>query len=258
LTTVVFTGPSISTQEAARLLPDAIVLGPVGCGDVYRALRHEPTLIAIIDGYFDQRLSVWHKEILWAMSHGVHVCGAASMGALRAAELASFGMHGVGQIFEWFRDEVLADDDEVALTHESADRGYAAVSEPMVNIRATLQCAVEGSSISEATAAALIAAGKQLFYAERRWDILLRTVQLVVPPSELGRLREWLRSGKRVDQKRLDALELIAHIRDMSALARARPRIPSFTFEYTEAWHALRSRLDQERECIPPPASNGK
>ena len=70
--------------------------------------------IGIIDGYFENIPSVWHKEILWAMSQGIHVFGSASMGALRAAELAPFGMEGVGAIFEAYRDGWLEDDDEVA------------------------------------------------------------------------------------------------------------------------------------------------
>ena len=55
-----------------------------------------PVAIGLIDGYFERVPSVSHKEILWAMSQGIVVIGAASMGALRAAELAPFGMLGVG------------------------------------------------------------------------------------------------------------------------------------------------------------------
>ena len=46
----------------------------------------------IVDGSFQWTPAVWHKEILWAMGRGVHVFGAASMGALRAAELDGFGL----------------------------------------------------------------------------------------------------------------------------------------------------------------------
>jgi len=51
-------------------------------------------------GYFEIVPTVWHKEILWAMDRGIHVYGGASIGALRAAELADFGMTGIGQIYE--------------------------------------------------------------------------------------------------------------------------------------------------------------
>ena len=114
---------------------------PVAQGDVYRAALSRPRAIGIIDGYFSGAPSVWHKEILWAMSEGVPVFGAASMGALRAAELHEFGMRGIGRIFEAFRDGVLEDDDEVAVVHGPAEIGYLPASEAMVNIRATLALA---------------------------------------------------------------------------------------------------------------------
>jgi len=60
-------------------------------------------LIGIVDGNFETVATVWHKEILWAMAQGIHVYGAASIGALRAAELAEFGMKGVGAIFRHFQ-----------------------------------------------------------------------------------------------------------------------------------------------------------
>ena len=55
-----------------------------------------PDAIGIVDGFFHQQPSVWHREILYALSQGVPVFGGASMGALRAAELADYGMTGVG------------------------------------------------------------------------------------------------------------------------------------------------------------------
>ena len=51
------------------------------------------------------------------------------MGALRAAELAPFGMIGIGTIFEAYRDGIYTDDDEVALLHRPAALGYSAMSE---------------------------------------------------------------------------------------------------------------------------------
>ena len=59
-------------------------------------------MIGVIDGYFEIVPTVWHKEILWAMQAGIHVYGAASIGALRAAELDVFGMRGIGRIYEGF------------------------------------------------------------------------------------------------------------------------------------------------------------
>ena len=95
----VFCGPTIASADVGLYL-DATLLAPASQGDLYRAAQHRPAMIGIIDGCFHHVPSVWHKEILWALSEGIPVYGGASMGALRAAELAPFGMRGVGKIFE--------------------------------------------------------------------------------------------------------------------------------------------------------------
>ena len=98
----VFLGPTLAEKEARAEL-DAVYLPPVSAGDVYRLWRRRPRAIGIVDGYFDRVPAVWHKEIMWMMEHGVHVFGGAGLGALRAAELDSFGMHGVGWVYQAFR-----------------------------------------------------------------------------------------------------------------------------------------------------------
>ncbi len=87
MTAIVFVGPTLRPEEIEEA-GDFIALPPVAQGDVYRAALRRPRAIGIIDGFFSGAASVWHKEILWAMSEGVPVFGAASMGALRAAEAA--------------------------------------------------------------------------------------------------------------------------------------------------------------------------
>jgi hypothetical protein len=159
---VVFTGPTISAEDAAQEL-DATYLPPVSQGDVYRAAAAKPLAIGIIDGYFDRVPAVWHKEILWAMSKGIQVFGAASMGALRAAELTQFGMVGIGTIFESFRDGFLEDDDEVAVVHAPRELGFRVCSDAMVNIRQTLQRACIEKIISDATRTDLVKIAKGLF-----------------------------------------------------------------------------------------------
>ena len=126
----VFVGPTLGVEEARTIL-DATYLPPASQGDVFRLVAtHDARIVGIIDGHFQEVPSVWHKELLWAMSQGVHVLGAASMGALRAAELAAFGMVGEGRIFEAYRTGVLEpydapfeDDDEVAVVYAPAELG---------------------------------------------------------------------------------------------------------------------------------------
>ena len=154
---------------------DAVYLPPVKYGDVYRIVRlYQPQVIGIIDGYFNQVPSVWHKEILWAINRGTAVFGASSMGALRAAELESLGMIGCGKIFEAYQksvlppyvDEVFEDDDEVAVTHAPPELGYQALSEAMVNIRVTLAKAQQQQIIDVETRKLLIAIAKKAVFIQ--------------------------------------------------------------------------------------------
>src|SRR6266545_2055919 len=168
----VFIGPTLSA-DAARTELDAIFLPPVSQGDIYSLCRKRPLAIGIVDGYFERIPAVWHKEILWAMSEGVHVFGAASMGALRAAELHAFGMVGVGRVFEAYRAGDLEDDDEVAVIHGPAATGYRPASDAMVNIRQTLAAALSAKIIGQDTHRRLVKLAKGLFYADRHYPMLL-------------------------------------------------------------------------------------
>jgi hypothetical protein len=229
----VFVGPTLRPQD----LPpdnDIIVLPPVAQGDVYRIAQSRPQAIGIIDGYFEGVLSVWHKEILWAMAQGMHVFGSASMGALRAAELHPFGMVGVGRIFEAYRDGHLEDDDEVAVIHGPPETGYVALSEAMVNIRRTLFEAEHAGVIAAPSRDALVRLAKDLFYHDRTFERLLRAAQESLPAEEVEALHEWLPQG-RVDQKRDDALALLQAIRALLANELSPMRV-DFTLEWTEVW----------------------
>jgi hypothetical protein len=241
MTAIVFVGPTLRPEDIEGA-GDIIALPPVAQGDVFRAALRRPRAIGIIDGYFSGAASVWHKEILWAMSEGVPVFGAASMGALRAAELHEFGMRGIGRIFESFRDGVLEDDDEVAVVHGPAEIGFAPASDAMVNIRATLALAVAKSVIGAESRRALVGFAKGLFFADRNWPVLFAgEAAHGVGEPELAALGDWLPEG-RVDQKRLDALEMLAAMR--AAAAAAEPASPAYHFEWTSLWGAFVGRSE--------------
>ena len=240
---VVFLGPTMPAEDAATLLP-AEYRPPASRGDVYTAARANPWAIGIVDGYFHRVPSVLHKEILWALAHGIRVYGAASMGALRAAELTRFGMIGIGSVFEQFRDGTLTDDDEVAVAHGPAEAGYLVGSEAMVNIRATLAGALRAGIITAALGDRLTGISKDTFYPRRSWERLLEDAEAAgTPPGELRLLAEWLPRG-RVDQKRLDA---VAMLRQMAAdrAAEPRPAEVGFRFNSTTMWEELQAAIDQ-------------
>ena len=251
MTSIVFVGPTLEPKDLSAA-GDFVALPPVSQGDVYRALRRRPRAIGIIDGYFSGAPSVWHKEILWAMSEGVPVYGSASMGALRAAELQPFGMRGVGKIFEAFRDGALEDDDEVAVVHGPAEIGYLAASEPMVNIRETLTLAETRGVLGPEARRSLESFAKSLFFGERNWPALLEgAAARGVAEGELAALRDWLPLG-RVDQKRLDALAMLAAMQE--ALAAGEPMRPAFHFEWTYLWDLFVAR-SAEAEAGPSPSA---
>jgi hypothetical protein len=243
VTACVFLGPTLPVAQAREVLT-AEYLPPVRQGDVYRAVvRRRPRAIGIVDGYFRQVPSVWHKEILWAMAEGVHVFGSASMGALRAVELEPFGMRGVGEIFAAFRDQGLEDDDEVAVIHGPPEMGFLAASESMVNIRRTLQNARSEAVVSLSTQTSLEGIAKSLFYPWRDYpEIIKRGIAEGLPENELSALSVWLDHG-RVDLKRKDALEMLVCMRDLLADDPAPKRV-TYAFEHTTMWEAATAPVD--------------
>ncbi|MCX4241319.1 TfuA-like protein [Paraliomyxa miuraensis] len=209
----VFLGPSLPIDQARAVLPHAHFRPPVAQGDVAGLLPLRPEWIGIVDGLFEAVPSVWHKEILLALEQGVRVVGAASMGALRAAELHAFGMEGVGSIFESYRDGRFDGDDEVAIQHGPASTGYRALSEALVNIRATLDAGHDQGLLTARERDELIGAASALPYMRRQWPRLLEhTAAMGLDAATISALRTFVREQP-VDQKAADARALLRYIR---------------------------------------------
>lgn len=210
----VFLGPSLSLEEA-RKITTAEILPPVKSGNFTRVLQYKPKVIGIVDGYFDSIPAVWHKEILLALTQGIHVVGGASMGALRAAELHTFGMEGVGEIFEWYRDGVIDADDEVAVVHTTAENDYRSFSDPMVNIRKTLSQAATDGIINRLTLDTLIEIAHQTFYKKRTYRQLLADgLTAGIAPESIHALEVYLHEHK-IDLKKLDAIKVLERVEEL-------------------------------------------
>jgi len=246
----VFLGPSLPLDQARKQL-DAIYLPPVAQGEVAALVANQrPRVIGIIDGYFEGVAPVWHKEILLALSAGIHVVGGSSMGALRAAELHSMGMVGVGEVFAWYRDGIIDADDEVALRHAPAEHGYRPLSEALVNIRATLRQAVMQGAIATDTEAALIELAARMHYPERSYrSILSRAQALGVARSELYALEAFV-AEHRVDQKKLDAIATLHVVATLSSSPER--HVPVVELAQTTYLHNL---LDRDQ---PLPTKGGR
>ncbi|MEH1933597.1 MAG: TfuA-like protein [Nostoc sp.] len=212
---IVFLGPTLAVTQASQILP-ARYLAPVRCGDILACLRLQPRVIAIIDGFFDRSASVWHKEILWALEAGVRVFGASSMGALRAAELEAFGMEGFGAIFAAYREKRYIGDDEVAILHSNPQFQYQPLTDALVNIRATVQLAVDKNIIDPAIANLIISCAKRQFFSQRHLSQAVADAEVQGGDRQiLAQFLEFVQNGGYVDQKQSDAIELLKHLAAM-------------------------------------------
>jgi len=213
----VFLGPTLGVDEARKTL-EARYLPPARQGDVFRVLPSRPRVLVLIDGVFEGVPSVWHHELRAALASGVHVVGAASMGALRAAELRAEGMVPVGRIARAYASGRRTDDADVALLHGDADSDYRALTVPLVNVEATVAEALRRRVVSRREAAALLEAARAQFYKRRTWRGLVEATGRAEPAK--AALLTWLRANL-VDQKAKDAVEAL---RLAARLARTPPR----------------------------------
>ena len=236
---VVFIGPTLpDARHAANR--DLIVRPPAVQGDVLRAVEDGATAIGLVDGNFENVAPVWHKEILYALSQGVRVFGAASMGALRAAECAAYGMVGLGEIYRQYAEGARVDDADVALIHGPAELGYLPLTLPLVNVDATLKRLLHSRALAPELIAALDATASAMFYKERNWAGIVAGVTL---PAGIDAHRlVTLLATEYVDQKRVDAEQLLDMLRRTPAQRTVVAQ--SWKFNSTSMWKRLLSQPD--------------
>ncbi len=206
---VIFLGPSLDTERARKIL-DAEYRPPAARGDIFKAVKEGAKIIGLIDGVFFQACAIAHREILYALEHGVKVVGASSMGALRASELDVYGMEGVGRIYELYKNGELVSDDEVALLFEP--ESLKPLSEPLVNIRYNLDRAEARGIINNEVKERLVGIARSLYYPERVYDRILSVAEGEVDRETLEQLKKFLREELR-DLKREDAIEALRRIK---------------------------------------------
>jgi hypothetical protein len=207
---VLFAGPSLSHSALSVFVPDCASVdrcGPAKQGDLIRAVCEGATAIGLVDGLFETVAAVWHKEILFALVEGVRVFGAASMGALRAAECAAFGMIGVGSVYTRYASGELDDDAAVAQLHAPAEFGYAPLTEALVNVEATLASLKSRGLLTDAEAAELWLRASSTHFKDRTYAGLVADMEFASGPRrrEIALAIE----GGRIDQKRRDAEQLV-------------------------------------------------
>lgn len=226
----VFVGPSLP-DAAAFAGPGMRILPPARQGDIMTAIDGGASAIGLIDGEFEHVAPVWHKELLFALSRGLPVLGAASMGALRAVECATYGMIGIGAIHADYHHGRRHDDGDVALAYGPAELGYTAVSIPLVNVDATLDNGHRLGLLTEDMRVRLHDAARQIFFKDRSWKNIVAEAGEDWPTLKPLIRKAWH------DQKRMDALELIETL-DQLDTAGTRP---DWMFNATPLWRRLYS-----------------
>ena len=160
------------------------------------------------------------------------------MGALRAIELESFGMLGVGRIAEWYRTGVVAADDEVALRF--APDSLEALTVPLVCMRVALQEAVAKGLVNDLEATELLEVGKSLHYRDRTYFELISRNGL--GDARRDCLLEFL-MHEATDQKAEDARRVLGLV--VRAGAGADRRLGIFRFDPVHRAQRLRCGISR-------------
>ena len=211
---IIYTGLSLSFDEAKEIFDssaDAEVIyeRPIKRGDLNLAIKKHPDIIGIIDGVFHQNSAVGHKEILNAINSGIDVFGASSMGALRASELDTLGMTGIGYCYQQYASGAIDSDDEVAvmLDSESLD----ALSVPLINMRYIFDNATSENIITKKEKDELLSIAKKTYYPKRNYSLVLNESDL--DDDKKGLLINFIRESE--DIKKEDAKLLLKHIKSI-------------------------------------------
>ena len=209
---IVFTGPSLSSDEANKIL-EAEYRPPVSRGDIINALNSYPDIIVIIDGVFHKEPAVSHKEILMAIKNDVIVVGGASMGALRASELDDFGMVGIGQVYKDYRSGIIESDDDVAvvINPETLEQ----LSEALISMNYTFKAAKEEGIINEEEFKSLVKTAKSIYYPKRTYDKVFKDSNLGM--EKIKKIHNFLQENK-VDIKREDAISVLKYVKNLDNL----------------------------------------
>lgn len=209
---IIYTGLSLPFDEAKEILDssegvEVIYKRPIKRGDLSIALKENPNIIGIIDGVFHQNSAVGHKEILNVIKNGVKIYGASSMGALRASELDTLGMTGIGYVYNQYASGEVDSDDDVAVMLDSET--LEALSEPLINMKYVFTNAVDEGIITEDEKDELLRIAKKTYYPKRNYAQTLSESNLDSETKD--NLINFIRES--VDIKKEDAKDLLKTIK---------------------------------------------
>ncbi|MEC3980178.1 TfuA-like protein [Amycolatopsis sp. H20-H5] len=175
------------------------------------------TRVLMLDGEFGQQLSVSVTEIREYLRGGRYLAGGSSMGALRAVECRTIGMHAHGWVAASYLDGSVNADDEVALLYDPDS--LEPVTVPLVNVRWLAHVLESEGELGHADAAELFALAAGIHYRARTPAALVRASAARLPRHAADLSAEYLAPDRidSWDRKRLDGL---AAVRDEIAASR--------------------------------------
>ena len=205
----VFAGPSTAGQslDGFELRP------PASRGALIEAARSGFTRLAFIDGAIDPGEQVPLRELreVLAMPQ-VQVFGAASMGAVRAVQLAHSGMRGAGRVFRLFRRGALTDSDEVFVLHAPAALRYRPLTLPLINIRYTLRSLRRCGELAPAEERDIAGYMREIPWFDRDKRSVIAAVFAVCGSTRRARVMKAFEFAYR-DVKQEDALSLLSMLK---------------------------------------------
>ncbi|MGZ0231864.1 TfuA-like protein [Streptomyces sp. CPS1] len=208
----VFVGPTLPRSHPMLSAPGVRPAPPIGHGDLFDPAIGSSDTVLIIDGVYHQAPALRHKEILAAMGRGVRVIGAASIGALRAAELAPFGM-------------------------------LDALTWPVVNLRHTLHLARTAGLLDTGRAEQLLAALRAVYYPQRTTAAVRAVCHQHNERQFAGWLTEQLdRDPHFGDLKRTDALAAVSAAVNGIPPATTRPSPHTWESTHFRRWSNASTR----------------
>lgn len=202
----IFSKLTLKEDEIKDILKEADVFPPIKRGDLMDSKIDSYDIIGIIDGVFLQNSAVAHREILKRLNEGKKIFGASSMGALRASELDTYGMIGVGKIYEYYKNGIITDDDEVAVTFSE---DFHQITFSMINFRIMVQNAIKDGIIHEKDGEDLLKIAKSLYYPLRTFENVLEKSKFEEDMKE--KLLSYFKTQD--DIKRSDAFEMLYKIK---------------------------------------------
>lgn len=198
---MVFGGPSLSLVPA-ELLTGFELRPPVKRGELAALQSEAPRTVLVVDGLFGGSMAVTPLECRQLLSLGWQLLGCSSIGALRASELWSAGMIGVGTVYQLLRLEKIPADADVAVSYSAGSWQELGVS--VVQVRA-----IVARLTSPHPAAQLVQAARRIHWLERSWADVFKAWSLLGVDAETLAKAKAMSANEALHPKKTDALEAI-------------------------------------------------